>query len=179
MKPDETINITLQEIQEEILEEFDIDFSIEELFSIANSQFVGGAVAVNKRLSYFLPFIGTFVLKNKRFMIQSVVQTEKLKDIVSEDEYKAIILAKRIANKKTMHPSRLPLIKNLSALPRDIANSRSIASINLLYREIIEEHREDPDIEIDLSKQKPVLRKVQTEYISIVDEIKDELLNEQ
>ena len=179
MIADETIDLVIQEIQQEILEEEGLDFSTEEVFNIANSQFVCGAVAVNKRISYVLPFIGTFLLKNKRYMIQSVIHTGRLKEQLPEEQYNKLVEAKRRANKKVMKVSNIPYIKNLSALPRDLADSRSISSINALYKQIIAEHIENPDIEIDLKTHKVDNRKIETEYISVSDELKDELLKEE
>ncbi len=179
MKADDTIDILIQEIQQELSEEEGVNLSVEEVFSIANSQFVGGALAVNKRLSFFFPYIGTFVLKNRRYMIQSVIHTGRLKSQVSKEQYDKLIMAKRIANKKMTSPSQLPIIKNLSALPEDLANSRSIVAINALYKQIIEEHIEKPEIEIDLTKHKVDNTKHETVYISLEDEIKDELLEDE
>jgi len=179
MKVDDTINILLQEIHQELLDEEDIDLSIEEIFNVANSQYVCGALAVNKRLSFFLPYIGTFVLKNKRYLIQSVAQVGKLKDVLSPEDYAKVILDKRIANRNVMKPSNIPLIKNLSALPEDLANSRSIVAINALYKQIIEEHIEEPEREIDLTKHKILNEKATTKYLSLEDEIKDELLEDE
>ena len=177
MKPDETIDIALQEIQYEIKDEEDTEFSTQELFNIANSQFVGGAVAVNKRLSFYVPYIGTFILKNKRFIVASVANTSNLREHLSEEDFKKLVDAKRTANKRNMQTSRIPLIKDLADLPDDLADSLSIKKTNALYRQIVAEVIEDPTKEIDLNTHS--IEKIETEYITVEDEIKDELLNEE
>ena len=138
MKLDDVNKLVLQEIQDEMLDEDNIDLSIDELYTVANSQFIGGAFAVQLRISYFLAFIGTFVLKNKKAYVESVKEVEKLKDKVSEEEYKKIVLDKRIANKHTMNGSRIETAKEFNQLPSIVSENTTIKHFNELYKEIMQ-----------------------------------------
>tara|TARA_R110000772_G_C13310328_1_gene440540 strand:+ start:59565 stop:59987 length:423 start_codon:yes stop_codon:yes gene_type:complete len=139
MKADETINNILQEVQQELREEDGIDLSTAELFSIANSQFIAGALAVNKRISFFFGYIGGFILKNKRAYIESVKSVKALKGTIPDEEYMAIVKEKRIANFNGMNGARLEVITELKDLPNDLADNQKIKGINKLYKEIIEQ----------------------------------------
>ena len=137
MGTDKVIDELLQEVQYEIKTEENIELSIDEIFDIVNSQFIGCALAVSKRLSFFIPYIGTFVLKNKKAYIKSIEETQKLKALVSEQEYKEIIKQKRIANANVMNGSTLETITELKELPSTLADNVRIRSVNKLYKEII------------------------------------------
>lgn len=137
MGTDEIINELLQDVQYEIKIEDNIELSVDEIFDIVNSQFIGCALAVNKRLSFFIPYIGTFVLKNKKAYIKSIEEVQKLKALVSEEQYKEIVKEKRIANANVMNGSMLDTITELEELPSSLAENVRIRGINKLYKEII------------------------------------------
>lgn len=137
MKKDDTIDSILIEIKNELKKEKKKDLEVEEIFEIANSQFVGGAVALNKRLSCVFDYIGSLVLKNKKAYVASIKSVHSLKDKVSEEEYKEIIRQKKIANKNAMNASNLKLIKELKDLPEDLADNAKIKHYNDLYKQVI------------------------------------------
>lgn len=138
MKSDEVILGILYEVQEEIEKEQNITISIEELFEICNSQFVGGRVAAYKRLSFSLDYIGTFVFKNLDAYVESVKSVNSVKDLVSEEEYKTIIKEKRIANRDTMNGSRLEVISDIKSLPKDVTTPHYHKHLSEMITEIIE-----------------------------------------
>lgn len=138
MKLDETTTQILQEVKEELYEEDGIELGIDEIFGVVNSQFVGAAFAVQKRISWFFCYLGTFVLKNKKAYVESVKEVEKLKGVVSEEEYKKIVRQKKIANKNVMNGASLKTIKELQELPETIAERKTLKHFNELYKEILQ-----------------------------------------
>lgn len=137
MKVDETINAVLQEIQVECKKELKKDLSINELFEICNSQFVGGAVAFDLKVSFLLSYIGNFLYKNIRAYRESLVEMNKLKEQVSEEEYKEIIKEKKIANQNVLTSSNFKIVKRLEDLPEFVTESRSIVEFNRLYKKVL------------------------------------------
>lgn len=144
MKPDETISSIIYEIQEEIFKEKKVELSPEEIFNIVNSQFIGGAVAVSKRISFDFKYMCSFVLKNKQAYVESVKEIEKLKEKVSEEEYKKIVKQKQIDNKETMNASKLYLVDSLEELPSDLTNTDRTTYFNAVYKKIL--NQEDYDV---------------------------------
>ena len=137
MKKDDTIASIIMDIKAELKEEKGIELSEQEIFEIVNSQFIGGAFAVLKGLSFIFKAFGNFVFKNKDHYIRSVREVQKLKDKVSEEEYKEIIKQKRIANVDTMKISKIPIIRELSELPDNIEEVTTIKEYENLYQEVI------------------------------------------
>ncbi len=138
MKLDNTIRSIVLEIQNELKDEKGIDLTPEEIFNIANSQFIAGSIAKTRGISFRLPYIGNFIFKNKQAYTQSLKEVEKLKDKVSPEEYKEIIKQKRIANKNTMKNNSKLVIKELEDLPDQISNISSVKYWNKVYNEVIE-----------------------------------------
>ena len=139
MQLDGVITDILHDIQQELAEEEGIEISIEELFTICNSQFVGGRIAVNKRLSFFFDYIGTFVMKNKDAYIKSVKDLESLKGTIPEEEYKELIMKKRIANKGKLNGSKLDTIKEIANLPNDISTPNYLRAVSDMVQQVIED----------------------------------------
>jgi hypothetical protein len=137
MQKDDTIKAILLDIKNEIEEETDEEFSIEELFSIVNSQFVAGGLAINKRLSIFYSYIGTFIFKNKKAYSKSVKDVYNLKGTIPDEEYNTIVKKKRIANSKVMKGSNLKLITELKDLPEDVSELMIMQSYNEIYQELL------------------------------------------
>ena len=139
MKLDEPIHNILLDIRQEIAEEEGIDLSIEELFEICNSQFVGGRIAVTKRLSFSFDYIGTFVMKNKDAYLKSVQSVHALKGTIPEEEYQKIVMDKRIANKGATNGSNLDLITDIAGLPSDVATPNYLKAISEMVKQVIED----------------------------------------
>lgn len=141
MKNDETIDSIIFEIKEE-LENEGIELAEQEIFELVNSQFIGGAVAVKKRISFMISYIGNFVFKDLKSYVTSVKEVNKLKDQVSEEEYQRIIKEKRIANKDTLNGSKIPLSLNIDELPEDVTGNIAIKKYAELYSKVIEGNHE-------------------------------------
>lgn len=135
---DETITSIIIEIREELKEERGIELSEQEIFELANSQFIGAAFAVSRGISFFISYIANFVFKNKKDYISSVESINKLKSKVSDKEYKEIIKKKKMVNKDTMNASTYKLITELSEIPDSISENVTISKYNEFHNKLIE-----------------------------------------
>lgn len=77
----------LQEIQTEIKEEFNEDYSIQELYEITHSQFTGSVTAFKKGVEVRLPFFGTFIRKFISEKQELIRKLKAYKEIATPEEY--------------------------------------------------------------------------------------------
>lgn len=97
MKIDDVTLDILNQIQQEFSIRGD-DFSIQEIATIVESQFIAANLAFKKGLEVRLPIIGTFKRKHGREMSTAAKVLSELKDVISADEMETRVLQAKLNN---------------------------------------------------------------------------------
>lgn len=97
MKIDDVTLDVLNEVQQEFSIRGD-DFSIQEIATIVESQFITANLAFKKGLEVRLPIIGTFQRKHGKEMATAAKVLSELKDVISADEMETRVLQAKLNN---------------------------------------------------------------------------------
>lgn len=89
MELDDEVKYVLKEVQTEIKEEFNEDFSIQEIHDIVHSQISITLFAFKKGVEVRLPFFGSFIRKYKYEKMNLLKKLKEYKEIATPEEYKA------------------------------------------------------------------------------------------
>jgi hypothetical protein len=121
MKLDYTLQMVMADVQQEIAEEMDLEVSMQEISNIFRSQINAANYAFTKGVEVRFDKMGVFRRKHTDEIIKGVLELKELKDLLTEEQYKAKELSLKMAklenNKKRAKNRKTLTLQELTALP--------------------------------------------------------------